>query len=65
MVSVCAGCDAYFPWVAALLGAFGGSFYLIASAVMVKYKIDDPLDASAIHAICGKIHLNYGFPFVS
>ena len=54
MVTVCAGCDAFRPWVAVLLGACGGSLYLVASLLLVKLKIDDPLDASAIHASCGK-----------
>ena len=53
MVTVCAGCDAFRPWVAVLLGACGGSLYLAASLALVKLKIDDPLDASAIHASCG------------
>ena len=53
MVTVCAGCDAFRPWVAVMLGACGGSLYLVASLLLVKLKIDDPLDASAIHASCG------------
>ena len=49
MVSVCAGCDAYYPWVAASLGSIAGLVYLL-----IKLKIDDPLDASPIHLGAGK-----------
>ena len=39
MVSVCAGCDAYYPWVAAILGCIAGVVYLICSLILVKLKI--------------------------
>ena len=55
MVSVCAGCDAYYPWVAAILGCIAGVVYLICSLILVKLKIDDPLDASPIHLGAGKV----------
>ena len=54
MVSVCAGCDAYYPWVAASLGSIAGLVYLFCSSLLVKLKIDDPLDASPIHLGAGK-----------
>ena len=55
MVSVCAGCDAYYPWVAAILGCIAGVVYLICSLILVKLKIDDPLDASPIHLGAGNV----------
>ena len=57
MVSVCAGCDAYYPWTALFLGCTAGFLHLMASLVLVKLKIDDPLDAAPIHFICGKFYI--------
>ena len=57
MVSVCAGCDAYYPWVAAMLGIIAGVVYLICSLLLVKLKIDDPLDASPIHLGAGIVKI--------
>ena len=54
MVSVCAGCDAYYPWVAAILGVIGAAIYLMVSLLLVSLKIDDPLDAFPIHFVGGK-----------
>ena len=53
MVSVCAGANMYYPWAAALVSAVAGILYLMVSAAMVKFKIDDPLDAVAVHAGAG------------
>ena len=39
MVSVCAGCDAYYPWVGAALGGLAGVVYIMCSLVLVKLKI--------------------------
>lgn len=49
MVSVCAGADIYRPWTALLIGAIGGLVYKAMSKVVQKFKIDDPLDAGAVH----------------
>ena len=59
MVSVCAGCDAYYPWTAASLGVIAAVFYLMGSLTLVALKIDDPLDAFPIHCIAG-IQMNMG-----
>ena len=55
MVSVCGGCDAYYPWAALFLGSIAGALHLLASIILVKMKIDDPLDAAPIHFVCGKM----------
>ena len=55
MVSVCGGCDAYYPWAALFLGSIAGALHLLASIILVKMKIDDPLDAAPIHFVCGKV----------
>ena len=56
MVSVCAGCDAYYPWTALFLGCTAGFLHLLGSLLLVRLKIDDPLDAAPIHFLCGKRH---------
>jgi len=54
MVSVCCGCDAMAPWAAAVSGCFASSVHLGVSYVMKKFKIDDPIDAVAVHGAGGK-----------
>ena len=53
MVSVCAGCNAYYPWVAIIISIVAGVFYVFASKAIVNMKIDDPLDAVAVHLVSG------------
>ena len=49
MVATCASCDGFYPWSAALAGALGGIVYMLISSIMVRLKIDDPIDAVAVH----------------
>ena len=49
MVSVCAGCDGFQPWAGLLIGTIAGVLYVLFSKMMTKLKIDDPLDAVAVH----------------
>lgn len=37
------------PWAAAVIGAIGGVFYVQTSELMLKYKLDDVVNAVAIH----------------
>ena len=53
MVSVCAGCDGYYPWAASLVAAFAGALYVVISRLVISIKVDDPLDAVAVHAGSG------------
>ena len=53
MVSVCAGCNSYYPWISAGIAFVAGVIYVSISLLMVKLKIDDPLDAVAVHAGAG------------
>ena len=55
IIAQCAGCDKYLPAWSVVIGVLGGLFYLIGHKVMVKLKLDDPLDAVAVHAGGGKI----------
>ena len=49
MVSVCAGCDGFEPWAGLLIGTIAGVLYVLFSKMMTILKIDDPLDAVAVH----------------
>jgi Amt family ammonium transporter len=53
LVSVTAGCSTVDPWGAILCGFVGAWVYHGASCLMRKLKVDDPLDAFAVHGSCG------------
>ena len=55
MVSIAGGCDEYTPWTAALVAAMAGPLYLMISHTLVKFKIDDPVDAVAVHCGSGTV----------
>ena len=50
MVSICGGCGYYHPGHSIIVSSVAGCMYVLISMVMVKLKIDDPLDAVAVHA---------------
>ncbi|KAK6973707.1 ammonium transporter Amt1, partial [Biomphalaria glabrata] len=49
MVAICAGCDTYRPWGAIIVGTIAAVSFNITSYLMIKLKIDDPVDAVAVH----------------
>ncbi|XP_022238476.1 putative ammonium transporter 1 [Limulus polyphemus] len=49
MVSTCAGCEEFYPWGAAVVGTIGGLLFFFLHVVIIAAKIDDPLDAVAVH----------------
>jgi len=53
LVSITAPCSVVRAWGAILVGFFGVFVYHGASCAMRKAKIDDPLDAFAVHGACG------------
>jgi len=57
MVSMCAGCDKFEPWAALIVGAMGGIGYIVVNKLMLRCKLDDPLDAVAVHGAGGIIGL--------
>ena len=59
MVAQCAGCDEYQPWGALIVGMFGGVAFIAVHIAMIKCRLDDPLDAVAVHGGGGKKDKNY------
>ncbi|KAG8460168.1 hypothetical protein KFE25_014313 [Diacronema lutheri] len=53
LVSITANCVVIEPWAAIVIGMFGGAIYQGASKLVLKMKVDDPLDAFAVHGVCG------------
>jgi len=53
LVGITAGCVVVEPWAALIIGAVSAIIYHAASCMMRRLKIDDPLDAFAVHGACG------------
>jgi len=53
LVAITAGCAFVRPWEALLIGLIGGCVYQSASMLMQKLKIDDVVDAFAVHGATG------------
>uniref|UniRef100_A0A914VCS0 Ammonium transporter n=1 Tax=Plectus sambesii TaxID=2011161 RepID=A0A914VCS0_9BILA len=49
MVSACSGCDALEPWACSVVGIGSGICYFSLSILVEKVRIDDPVDAIAVH----------------
>jgi len=49
MVSLCGGCNHYEPWAALIVGGMGGVAFMVVHFTMLKMRLDDPLDAVAVH----------------
>ncbi|KAL9955945.1 hypothetical protein ACROYT_G037351 [Oculina patagonica] len=49
MVALCAGCNVVHPYAAFVIGIIAGMAYVCWSTVILRVKIDDPLDAVAVH----------------
>lgn len=53
LVSITACCAFVDGWAAIIIGFLGGSFFLLMQKSVLGLKIDDPLDAFAVHGACG------------
>jgi Amt family ammonium transporter len=53
LVSITAPCVVVDPWAAIIIGMIGGLVLTGSSKLMLKLKIDDPLDAFSVHGACG------------
>ncbi|CAB3980674.1 ammonium transporter 1 [Paramuricea clavata] len=49
MVAICAGCNTVHPWAGFVIGLVAGLVFMTWSYLIEKLKIDDPLDAVAVH----------------
>ncbi|XP_028414397.1 putative ammonium transporter 1 [Dendronephthya gigantea] len=49
MVCICAGCNNVHPWAGFVIGLVAGVVFMAWSFLIEKMKIDDPLDAVAVH----------------
>ncbi|KAJ8023642.1 Ammonium transporter 1 member 2 [Holothuria leucospilota] len=49
MVAICAGCDAEFAWGAVVTGILAGFVYHLTTQLVEYARVDDPLDAVAVH----------------
>merc|ERR1712156_1402762 len=55
MVSQCAGCNVFQPWAAFIIGGLAAGVFMGVHLLMLKLKLDDPLDAVAVHAGGGSL----------
>merc|ERR1719183_1440462 len=53
LVSITAPCGSVAPGSALIIGAIGGLVYMLASDLVPKLHIDDPVEAFAVHGACG------------
>ncbi|XP_069178981.1 putative ammonium transporter 1 [Procambarus clarkii] len=49
MVSISVRCNVVQPWSVCVIGTVGGSVFLAIHTLLPKLKVDDPLDAVAVH----------------
>ena len=49
MVSLCAGCNLLPPWTSFIVASLAGIVYVLLSIIIQLFRIDDPLDAIAVH----------------
>lgn len=52
-VAITACCNNVEPYAAIIIGFISGFWYIISCRLLVRLKIDDPVDASQIHLFCG------------
>ena len=58
-MSLTLGCNEYYPYMSVIIASVAGVVYLAISDLMQKLKIDDPLDAVAVHGGPGKTYISH------
>ncbi len=53
LVGITAGCAFVEPWAAVVIGAVAGGLVVASVAFFDRLRIDDPVGAISVHAICG------------
>jgi Amt family ammonium transporter len=49
LVAITAGCSIVEHWASIVIGLTSGALYLVSSKLLVKWKIDDAVDAIPVH----------------
>jgi len=56
LVAITGSCSVVETWASIIIGLMGGVCYILASSFTLnQLKIDDPLDATAVHLFCGAL----------
>ena len=53
LVAIAAGCGVVEPWAAIAIGVVAGLLYLGSSKTLLRYCVDDAVDAIPVHFTCG------------
>ena len=53
LVSITCPCNNVPHWGALIIGGVAGTVYIFACIILDRYKIDDPVEATQVHAFCG------------
>jgi len=53
LVAITAGCSVVAPWASILIGSIGGLVYLGGSKLLIRFRIDDAVDAIPVHLCNG------------
>lgn len=53
LVAITAGAATVEPWAGVAIGICAGWFYLMGSALLVRFRIDDAVDAIPVHMVGG------------
>jgi hypothetical protein len=53
LVGITSACSVVEPWAAVIIGAIGAVFYTIGAKLCLKLRIDDPVNATAVHFFAG------------
>ncbi|CAN5718999.1 ammonium transporter [soil metagenome] len=53
LVSITAGCGAFYNWAGVLVGAVGGVLVVFAVKFFDRVRVDDPVGAVSVHGVCG------------
>ena len=53
LVSIAGPCAVVDAWASVIIGFIGAFVYFASSRLLLRLKIDDPLDASPVHLFCG------------
>ena len=53
LVGITSACSVVEPWAAVVIGAIAAIFYTAGAKICIRFQIDDPVNASAVHFFAG------------